>query len=54
MKINYQIQTALQEAQSLALAHDNAYIEPQHLLLAMLNEENSTIASVLAKGWCKY
>lgn len=48
-KLTTKFQTALQEAQSLALAHDNAYIEPQHLLLAMLNEENSTIASVLAK-----
>jgi ATP-dependent Clp protease ATP-binding subunit ClpB len=48
-KLTTKFQTALQEAQSLALTHDNAYIEPQHLLLAMLNEENSTIASVLAK-----
>ncbi len=48
-KLTTKFQTALQEAQSMALANDNAYIEPQHLLLAMLNEENSTIASVLAK-----
>ena len=48
-KLTTKFQTALQEAQSLALQNDNAYIEPQHLLTAMLNEENSTIASVLAK-----
>lgn len=48
-KLTTKFQSALQEAQSLALKHDNSYIEPQHLLLAMLNEENSTVASILAK-----
>lgn len=48
-KLTTKFQSALQEAQSIALANDNAYIEPQHLLIAMLNEENSTLASVLAK-----
>ena len=49
-KLTTKFQTALSEAQSLALGNDNAYIEPCHLLLAMLNEDNSTIASVLAKS----
>ena len=48
-KLTTKFQSALQEAQSLALANDNPYLEPQHLLLAMLNEENSTVASILAK-----
>lgn len=48
-KLTTKFQSAMQEAQSLALANDNPYIEPQHLLLAMLNEENSTVASILAK-----
>ncbi|MDD3266357.1 MAG: ATP-dependent chaperone ClpB [Burkholderiales bacterium] len=48
-KLTTKFQGALQDAQSLALANDNAYIEPQHLLLAMLNEDNSTVASILAK-----
>jgi ATP-dependent Clp protease ATP-binding subunit ClpB len=48
-KLTTKFQTAFQEAQSIALQNDNAYIEPQHLLLAMLNEDNSTIASVIAK-----
>ena len=48
-KLTTKFQTALQEAQSIALANDNPYIEPVHLLLAMLNEDNSTVASVLAK-----
>lgn len=48
-KLTTKFQTAIANAQSIALKHDNAYIEPVHLLLAMLEEENSTIASVLAK-----
>ncbi|MFN7094056.1 MAG: Clp protease N-terminal domain-containing protein, partial [Burkholderiales bacterium] len=48
-KLTTKFQTAFADAQALALKNDNAYIEPSHLLLAMLNEENSTIASILAK-----
>ena len=48
-KLTTKFQTAMADAQGMALKNDNAYIEPAHLLLAMLNEENSTIASVLAK-----
>lgn len=48
-KLTTKFQTALAEAQALALKQDNAYIEASHLLLAMLVEENSTIASILAK-----
>jgi len=35
-KLTTTLQHALQEAQSLALARDNPYIEPPHLLLALL------------------
>lgn len=48
-KLTTKFQTSLSEAQALALKNDNAYIEPQHLLSAMLSEDNSTIASILAK-----
>ncbi len=48
-KLTTKFQTALNDAQSLALQYDNAYIEPAHLLLAMLNEDNSTISSILAR-----
>ena len=48
-KLTTRFQSAISDAQALALKHDNAYIEPSHLLLAMLNEENSTVASILAK-----
>lgn len=48
-KLTTKFQTALAEAQALALKNDNPYIEPSHLLLAMLNEDGSTVASILAK-----
>ncbi len=37
-KLTTKFQQALAESQSLALASDNAFIEPQHLLLAMLRQ----------------
>mgnify|MGYP001377359442 CR=1 FL=1 len=37
-KMTTAFQQALAEAQSLALARDNPYIEPAHLLSAMLQQ----------------
>ncbi|MFN3493650.1 MAG: Clp protease N-terminal domain-containing protein, partial [Hydrogenophaga sp.] len=37
-KFTTKFQEALSEAQTLALGNDNAYIEPAHLLLAMLRQ----------------
>ena len=37
-KLTTKFQEALSDAQTLALGHDNAYIEPAHLLLAMLRQ----------------
>jgi len=48
-KLTTKFQEALAEAQTLALTRDNSYIESEHLLLAMLNEDNSTVGSILAK-----
>ena len=39
-------QQALADAQSQALAHDNGFIEPQHLLLALLNQEDGGTTSL--------
>ncbi len=39
-KLTTKFQEALGEAQSLALANDHAYIEPEHLLVAMLRQED--------------
>ncbi len=47
-KLTTKFQQAVQEAQSMALMADHAYIEPAHLLLAMLNDNDSGISSLLA------
>ena len=36
-KLTTKFQQGLADAQSAALANDNGFIEPQHLLLALLN-----------------
>ena len=38
-KFTTKFQEALGEAQSLALGNDHAYIEPAHLLVALLRQE---------------
>ena len=48
-KFTTKFQQALAEAQSLAVGHDNQMIEPQHLLLALLNEEGGATAGLVAK-----
>ena len=49
-KLTTKFQQALAESQSVALAADNAYIEPQHLLLAMLDDADSGISSLMARA----
>src|SRR2546423_14999914 len=41
-KFTTKLQEALAEAQSAALGHDHQYIEPQHLLAALLAEEGNS------------
>ena len=41
-KLTTKFQEALAEAQSLAVTRDNPYIEPVHLLLAMLAQPDPT------------
>ena len=48
-KLTTKFQEAIAKAQTYALSKDNPYIEPAHLMLAMLDEDNSTIGSILAK-----
>jgi ATP-dependent Clp protease ATP-binding subunit ClpA len=38
-KLTTKFQEALSDAQSLAVGKDNQYIEPAHLLLAMLKQQ---------------
>src|SRR5262245_47288887 len=47
-KFTTKLQEALAEAQSSALGHDHQYIEPQHLLLALLDDQG--IAGLIAKA----
>ena len=39
-KLTTKFQEALSDAQSLALGNDNGYIEPAHLLAAMLRQDD--------------
>jgi ATP-dependent Clp protease ATP-binding subunit ClpB len=49
-KFTTKLQQALSDAQSLAVGSDSQYIEPQHLLLAMLNDADSGAGSLLARA----
>ncbi|MBU3988637.1 MAG: ATP-dependent chaperone ClpB [Gammaproteobacteria bacterium] len=49
-KFTTKFQQAVSDAQSLAVGHDNQIIEPQHLLLALLNQEDGGTTSLLAKA----
>ncbi|MFE8644396.1 ATP-dependent chaperone ClpB [Sphingomonas sp. NCPPB 2930] len=49
-KLTTKFQEALADAQSLALAHDNAYIEPVHLLAAMLRQDDGPRALLQRAG----
>lgn len=40
-------QMAISDAQSLALGQDHQYIEPTHLMVALLNQDGSTIRPLL-------
>jgi len=48
-KLTSKFQAALADAQSLALGKDHQFIEPVHLLLAMLNQEGGSIKPLLAQ-----
>jgi len=49
-KLTTKFQQALADAQSQALAHDNGFIEPQHLMLALLAQEDGGTASLLQRA----
>ena len=49
-KLTTKFQEALSDAQSLALANDNGYIEPAHLLLAMLKQDDGPRALLEKAG----
>ncbi len=47
-KLTSKLQLALAEAQSLAVGRDHQYIEPLHLVHALLNQEGGTLPHVLS------
>ena len=48
-KFTTKLQEALAEAQSMALGKDQQYIEPEHLLAALLKQEDGGIAGLVSK-----
>src|SRR2546423_4867108 len=49
-KFTTKLQEALAEAQSMALGRDQQYIEPEHLLAALLAQEDGGVAGLIAKA----
>ncbi len=49
-KLTSKFQEALTEAQSLAVTRDNPYIEPAHILLAMLRQDDGPKALIERAG----
>ena len=49
-KFTTKFQQAFADAQSLAVGNDNPYIEPQHLLYALLNQLDGGTAALLAQA----
>jgi len=49
-KFTTRFQQAFADAQSLAVGNDNPYIEPQHLLAALVNQQDGATASLLARA----
>lgn len=49
-KLTTKFQLALADAQSLALGRDHQFIEPVHLMMALLDQEGGTARPLLAQG----
>ncbi len=49
-KLTSKLQIALADAQSLALGRDNQFIEPVHLMIALLNQQGGSVRHLLAKA----
>ncbi len=48
-KLTSKFQEALSDAQSMAVGRDHQFIEPAHLMLALLNQEGGTVRPLLAQ-----
>src|ERR1700730_2391669 len=52
-KLTTKFQAALADAQSLAIGRDNQYIEPVHLMAALLDQQGGTARPLLEKAGVK-
>jgi len=48
-KFTAKFQLALQDAQSLAVARDHQFIEPLHLMTALLDQEGGSVRHLLVQ-----
>jgi ATP-dependent Clp protease ATP-binding subunit ClpB len=51
-KLTSKFQMALGDAQSLAVGRDNQFIEPVHLMVALLDQQGGTVRHLLGKAGC--
>ncbi|HXG27785.1 MAG TPA: ATP-dependent chaperone ClpB [Nevskiales bacterium] len=49
-KLTSKLQSALADAQSMAVGRDHTQLEPVHLLLALLNQQGGTVVPLLAQA----
>jgi len=49
-KLTTKFQMALADAQSLAVGHDHQFIEPAHLMVALLDQEGGSVRQLLAQA----
>ena len=49
-KLTSKFQAALADAQSLALGRDSAFIEPVHVMKALLDQEGGSVRAILIKA----
>ncbi len=49
-KLTTKFQMALSDAQSLAVGHDNQFIEPAHVMIALLEQQGGAVRPLLAKA----
>ena len=49
-KLTTRFQSALSDAQSIAIGRDNQFIEAQHVLMALLEQDASTVSQILSNS----
>ena len=51
-KLTQKFQYALNSAQNLAIGSNHQFIEPAHVLLSLIDQENSTVKQILLNSGC--